>query len=102
MTNRVGDGPVEAVSLPYHICTEYDLSQFYTPTKRAKKILDGIAEDPDRRFYCIDDEVDVTIWGKQPTNYRTLEILWVPCNVENNWDAQPDPIPEECERSLDA
>ncbi len=92
MVDSFVDGSVNAITLPYHICNDEDYAMFHPPTKRAKDILIGIKEDPERRFYCVDDSVDKTIWGKAPANYRTFEVLWIPCNVQNNWDSDPDPI----------
>ena len=102
MTDSFVDGSVKATSLPYHECTDEDYNSFSPPTTRAKDILESVKADPDRRFYCIDDDVDKTIFGQQPTNYRTLEILFIPCNVENSWDDDPDPISEDCVRDLEA
>ena len=102
MTEKDVNGSVNATSVPYHICNDEDYEMFYPPTKRAKEILMSIKESPDRRLYCVDDSIDKTIWGRQPTNFRTLEIIWMPCNVQNSWDADPDPISEECIADLKA
>ena len=44
----------------------------------------------------------MTINGRQPTNYTTFEVLFLPCNVVNFWDKEPDPIADECVPDLEA
>ncbi len=65
-------------------------------------MLKSIKEDPDRSLYCVDDGFDLSIFGRIPINYRVFEILFLPCNVINHWDKNPDPIPEECNHSHEA
>ncbi len=96
------DGTLFGTSIPYHMCTEEDYKDFYPPSKRSKDLLQSIKDDPERGLYCIDDGYKMTINGRQPTNYTTFEILFLPCNVVNTWDKEPDPIADECVPDLKA
>ena len=64
MTESFVDGSVKAISLPYHECTPEDYDEFYPPTKRSADILADVRKNPERRFYCVDDGVDKTIFGR--------------------------------------
>ena len=74
--------------LPYHVCTDEDIAEFYPIRPDMASKLERIRKDPDRGFLCIDWEDDdpLTLYGQYEhmQNYQEIDVTLAPCNYLHN------------------
>ena len=90
--------------IPFHECTEADLSQFYPVQSIYKQQYDDIVNDPKRGLSCIDfEKEDLNLWSNESlaTEFQKIDIVMAPCNVVNEKalgsttaDISPECIPD--------
>ena len=64
------DGVASQRELGSHICTDEDFSKFYPIEGYQESILEDIKRDPERGFFCIDEDEDLELelYGRE--NYE--------------------------------
>ena len=69
------------------MCTDEDFAKFYPIEGYQESVLEDIKKDPERGFFCIDEDEDLELelYGRENyENYQRLELIMLPCNSINS------------------
>ena len=67
--------------MKFHQCTPEDFESFYPPNPNDAEAIQAI-KTGNFSLFCIDDDEEVTIYGRNNFYYRRFEIMMLPCDPD--------------------